>query len=116
MFAKSTLHGTTKYVGVDERLRWTRHEHPDLQQTSEQIAHTDDYAEFKVTLVIPSTGARSEGHGDSHRSDFAKFVQKAENDALGNALDHLGYSSEAALAYERRHAAAVKPATTMPAT
>jgi len=116
MFAKSTIRGTTKYVGVDERLRWARHEHPDLQQTSEQLIHADDYAEFKVTLVIASTGARSEGHGDCHRADFGKFVQKAENDALGNALDHLGYSSEAALAYERRHAAAApRPPAAAPA-
>ena len=50
MFTKVTVQGGTKYVGVDERLRWARHDHPDLQQTSEQIAHTDDYAEFKVTV------------------------------------------------------------------
>ena len=108
MFTKVTVQGGTKYVGVEERLRWARHEHPDLQQTSEQIMHTDDYAEFKVTLVVPSMGARAEGHGDCYRADFGKYVQKAEENALGNALDHLGYSSEAALAYEKRQAAASK--------
>ncbi len=102
MFTKVTVQGGTKYVGVDERLRWARHEHPDLQQMSEQLIHTDDYAEFKVTLIVPSTGARGEGHGDCHKADFSRFVQKAEENALGNALDHLGYSSEAALAYEKR--------------
>lgn len=102
MFTKVTVQGGNKYVGVDERLRWARHDHPDLQQTSEQIVRTDDYAEFKITLAIPSTGARAEGHGDCYRADFNKFVQKAEESALGNALDHLGYSSDAALAFEKR--------------
>ncbi len=102
MFTKVTVRGGKEYVGVDERLRWARHEHPDLQQTSEQIVRTDDYAEFKATLLIPSTGARAEGHGDCYKADFAKFVQKAEENALGNALGHLGYSSEAALSFEKR--------------
>ena len=102
MFTKVTVRGGREYVGVDERLRWARHEHPDLQQTSEQVVRTDDYAEFKVTLLIPSTGARGEGYGDCFKADFAKFVQKAEENALGNALGHLGYSSEAALSFEKR--------------
>ena len=105
MFTKITVQGGNKYVGVDERLRWARHDHPDLQQTSEQIMRTDDYAEFKITLVIPSTAACADGHGDCHKADFAKFVQKAEESAVGNALDHLGYSSEAALAFEKRQSA-----------
>ncbi len=106
MFTKMTIHGGTKYVGVDERLRWARFEHPDLQLTSDHIVHADDYAEFKITLVVPSTGARSDGHGDCHKPDFAKFVQKAEESAVGNALDHLGYSSEAAIAFEKRQTVA----------
>ena len=105
MFTKVTVQGGTKYVGVDERLRWARHDHLDLQQSSEQLIHTDDYAEFKVVLIVPSSGARSEGHGDCFRADFGKYVQKAEEGAVGNALDHLGYSSEAALAFEKRQAA-----------
>jgi hypothetical protein len=104
MFTKMTIQGGTKYVGVDERLRWARFEHPDLQLASEHIVKADDYAEFKITLIVPSTGARSDGHGDCHKSDFAKFVQKAEESAVGNALDHLGYSSEAAIAFEKRQA------------
>jgi hypothetical protein len=108
MFTKVTVQGGTKYVGVGERLRWARHDHLDLQQSSEQIMHTDDYAEFKVVLVVPTTGARAEGHGDCFRADFSKYVQKAEENALGNALDHLGYSSEAALAFEKRQAGSSK--------
>jgi hypothetical protein len=106
MFTKITVQGGHKYVGVDERLRWARHDHPDLQQTSEQVARSEDYAEFKVSLLVPSTGARGEGHGDCYKADFGRYVQKAEENALGNALDHLGYSSDAALAYEKRSAAA----------
>ena len=102
MFTKVTVRGGGQYVGVDERLRWARHEHPDLQQTSEQIIRTEDYAEFKITLIVPSTGARADGHGDCFKADFAKFVQKAEENALGNALGHLGYSSDAALLLEKR--------------
>jgi hypothetical protein len=108
VFNKVTVQGGTKYVGVDERLRWARHEHQDMQQTSEQLLRTDDYAEFKVVLMVPSTGARAEGHGDCYRADFGKYVQKAEEGALGNALDHLGYSSEAALAFEKRQVASGK--------
>lgn len=103
MFTHITVKGGVQYVGVDERLRWARHDCPDLQQTSEQLIRTDDYAEFKVVLIVPANGARAEGHGDCYRSDFNRFVQKAEENAVGNALDHLGYSSEAALAYEKRH-------------
>ena len=102
MFTKVKVAGGAQYVGVDERLRWARHEHPDLQQMSEQVIHSDDYAEFKATVMVPSTGARADGFGDCHKADFGKFVQKAEENALGNALDHLGYSSDAALAYEKR--------------
>ena len=102
MFTKVRVRGGAEYVGVDERLRWARHEHPDLQQTSEQIGRSDDYVEFKVTLVVPSTGARADGHGDCFKADFARFIQKAEENAVGNALDHRGYSSEAALAFEKR--------------
>ncbi len=104
MFTTVSVHGN-KYVGVDERLRWARHDHPDLQQTSEQIVRTEEYAEFKAVLIVPSSGARADGYGDCFKADFAKFVQKAEENALGNALGHLGYSSEAALAFERRAAA-----------
>ncbi len=98
MFTKIRVQGGTQYVGVDERLRWARHDHPDLQQSSDRVTRSDEYAEFKVTLIVPSTGARAEGHGDCHKVDFSRFVQKAEE----NALDHLGYSSEAALAFEKR--------------
>jgi len=101
VFTKVSVHGS-KYVGVDERLRWARFEHPDLQHTSEQVQHSEEYAEFKVTLIIPSNGARADGYGDCYKADFAKFVQKAEENALGNALGHLGYSSEAAIAFEKR--------------
>jgi hypothetical protein len=106
MFNPMSIQGGTKYVGVDERLRWARHNHPDLQQTSEEVRHTDDYSEFKVSLVVPSTGAKADGFGDCHKADFAKFVQKAEESAVGNALDHLGYSSEAALLFAKRQGAA----------
>jgi hypothetical protein len=110
MFTKVTVRGGNQYVGVDERLRWARYEHPDLQQTSEQIVRSDEYAEFRVTLVISSSGARAEGHGDCYKADFSKFVQKAEENALGNALGHLGYSSEAAISFEKRRAG-TKPGT-----
>jgi hypothetical protein len=110
MFTKVTVHGS-KYVGVDERLRWARFQHPDLQQTSEQIIRSDEYAEFKVVLIVPSTGARAEGHGDCFKADFGKYVQKAEENALGNALGHLGFSSEAAINFERRQTPAKDEAT-----
>lgn len=102
MFTKVKVQGGATYVGVDERLRWARHEHVDLQHSSEQIALSETYAVFKATLVIPSSGACATGFGDCQKADFAKFLQKAEENALGNALDHLGYSSDAALAFEKR--------------
>lgn len=111
MFTKITVQGGNKYVGVDERLRWARHDHPDMQQTSDQLMRSDDYAEFKVCLLVPSTGARGEGHGDCYKVDFGKYMQKAEENAVGNALDHLGYSSDAALAFEKRSAIGKDQAT-----
>ena len=117
MFTKITVQGGNKYVSVNERLRWARYEHPDLQQASEQIMHSDDYAEFKVSLSVPSSGASAQGHGDCYKADFGKYVQKAEENALGNALDHLGYSSDGALAFEKRQTSRAKTTTvTTPGT
>jgi hypothetical protein len=89
------LRGQRDYLEVKYRVLWLRREHPTARIRSECLNHTGDFALFRVTIDLGEKGY-AEGHGSESRDGFQSFIEKAETRALGNALDNLGFSTEAA--------------------
>lgn len=77
------------------RLLWLRQEHPEARIYSECVHHNNGVALFKVRIDLGEKGY-AEGHGAESRETTNNYVERAETWALGNALDILGYSVEAA--------------------
>lgn len=89
------MRGQRDYLEVKYRVLWLRREHPTARIRSECLAHSENFALFRVTIDLGDKGY-AEGHGSESRDGFASFIEKAETRALGNALDSLGFSTEAA--------------------
>jgi hypothetical protein len=87
--------GQRDYLEVKYRVLWLRQEHPTARIRSECLTHTENFALFRVTIDLGEKGS-AEGHGSEYRDTFLSFIEKAETRALGNALDNLGFSTEAA--------------------
>jgi hypothetical protein len=87
--------GQRDYLEVKYRVLWLRRDYPTARVRSECLAHTDSFALFRVTVDLGEKGY-AEGHGSEWRESFANFIERAETRALGNALDNLGYSTDAA--------------------
>jgi hypothetical protein len=89
------MRGQRDYLEVKYRVLWLRREHPAARIRSECLTHTENFALFRVTIDLGDKGS-AEGHGSESRDGFLSFIEKAETRALGNALDNLGFSTEAA--------------------
>ena len=89
------MRGQRDYLEVKYRVLWLRREHPTARIRSECLTHTENFALFRVTIDLGEKGS-AEGHGSESRDSFVSFIEKAETRALGNALDSLGFSTEAA--------------------
>ncbi len=87
--------GQRDYLEVKYRVLWLRREHPTARIRSECLEHSDSFALFRVTIDLGEKGS-AEGHGSEFRDSFLNFIEKAETRALGNALDNLGFSTDAA--------------------
>ncbi len=87
--------GQRDYLEVKYRVLWLRREHPTARIRSECLEHSDSFALFRVTIDLGEKGS-AEGHGSEYRDSFLNFIEKAETRALGNALDNLGFSTDAA--------------------
>lgn len=87
--------GQRDYLEVKYRVLWLRREHPTARIESECLDHTDNFALFRVTIDLGDKGY-AEGHGSEYRESFYNFIERAETRALGNALDNLGFSTDAA--------------------
>ena len=89
------MRGQRDYLEVKYRVLWLRREHPTARIRSECLTHTENFALFRVTIDLGEKGS-AEGHGSESRDSFVSFIEKAETRALGNALDNLGFSTDAA--------------------
>jgi hypothetical protein len=89
------MRGQRDYLEVKYRVLWLRREHPTARIRSECLDHLDNFALFRVTIDLGEKGS-AEGHGSEYRDTFPNFIEKAETRALGNALDNLGFSTDAA--------------------
>jgi hypothetical protein len=89
------MRGQRDYLEVKYRVLWLRREHPTARIRSECLEHLDNFALFRVTIDLGDKGS-AEGHGSENRESFLNFIEKAETRALGNALDNLGFSTDAA--------------------
>jgi hypothetical protein len=89
------MRGQRDYLEVKYRVLWLRREHPTARIRSECLDHSDSFALFRVTIDLGERGS-AEGHGSEFRDSFLNFIEKAETRALGNALDNLGFSTDAA--------------------
>lgn len=87
--------GQRDYLEVKYRVLWLRREHPTARVESECLDHSDNFALFRVAIDLGDKGY-AEGHGSEYRESFLNFIERAETRALGNALDNLGYSTDAA--------------------
>jgi hypothetical protein len=87
--------GQRDYLEVKYRVLWLRREHPTARIRSECLDHLDNFALFRVTIDLGEKGS-ADGHGSEYRDTFPNFIEKAETRALGNALDNLGFSTDAA--------------------
>lgn len=87
--------GQRDYLEVKYRILWLRREHPTARVESECLDHTDAFALFRVTIDLDGKGF-AQGHGSETRDGFANYIERAETRALGNALDALGFSTDAA--------------------
>jgi hypothetical protein len=87
--------GHRDYLEVKYRVLWLRREHPTARIRSECLERTENFALFRVTIDLGEKGS-AEGHGSEYRETFLNFIEKAETRALGNALDNLGFSTDAA--------------------
>jgi hypothetical protein len=87
--------GQRDYLEVKYRVLWLRQDHPTARIRSECLTHAENFALFRVTIDLGEKGS-AEGHGSEFRDNFLSYIEKAETRALGNALDNLGYSTEAA--------------------
>ena len=87
--------GQRDYLEVKYRVLWLRREHPTARIESECLDHSESFALFRVTIDLGDKGY-AEGHGSESRESFANFIERAETRALGNALDNLGFSTDAA--------------------
>ena len=89
------MRGQRDYLEVKYRVLWLRREHPTARIRSECLEHVDNFALFRVTIDLGEKGS-ADGHGSEFRESFLNFIEKAETRALGNALDNLGFSTDAA--------------------
>ncbi len=87
--------GQRDYLEVKYRVLWLRREHPTARVRSECLDHSENFALFRVSIDLGDKGY-AEGHGSEYRESFFNFIERAETRALGNALDNLGYSTDAA--------------------
>lgn len=87
--------GQRDYLEVKYRILWLRRDHPTARIMSECLARTDDFALFRVTIDLGDKGF-AQGHGSEYKENSPNFIERAETRALGNALDALGYSTDAA--------------------
>ena len=87
--------GQRDYLEVKYRVLWLRREHPTARVESECLDHSDSFALFRVAIDLGDKGY-AEGHGSESRDNFANYIERAETRALGNALDNLGFSTDAA--------------------
>lgn len=120
------------YLDVANRLLWLKNDidggryPPDTDYEIQTSLHTLDLNEqiavFKATVTIMTqTGnGRQEvrsasGYGSETAADFKDFIEKAETKALGRALSHLGYGTEAGLEEEGMIVDAPRPSRVNPA-
>ena len=87
--------GQRDYLEVKYRILWLRRDHPTARVESECLDHTENFALFRATIDLGEKGY-AEGHGSEWKESFLNFIERAETRALGNALDALGYSTDAA--------------------
>ena len=92
-----------KLLDTAPRIAWFRSDHPidsGWCLTSEAIQVTDDYADFMAQVINPDGVAVSTGYRRVWRSDFGNYVEKAETQAKGRALEGAGYGCLYALTFE----------------
>ena len=87
--------GQHDYLEVKYRVLWLRRDYPTARIESECLDHTDNFALFRACIDLGEKGY-AEGHGSEWRESFSNYIERAETRALGNALDALGYSTDAA--------------------
>lgn len=87
--------GQRDYLEVKYRVLWLRRDHPTARIESECLDHTDNFALFRASIDLGEKGY-ADGHGSEWRESFSNYIERAETRALGNALDALGYSTDAA--------------------
>jgi len=92
-----------KILDTAPRIAWFRAEHPiesGWQLVSEPLTITDDYADFMARVISPEGLIVSTGHRRVWRAKWANFIEKAETQAKGRALEGAGYGCLYALTLE----------------
>ena len=83
-----------KLLDTAPRIAWFRSDHPidsGWRLLSRPMSITDDYADFEAQVVDPQGIIISTGHRRVWRADFNNYVEKAETQAKGRALEGAGY-------------------------
>jgi hypothetical protein len=95
---------SSPYLTVKQRVLWFRADHPEGSIETELVEHeAGAYALIKCTVsfLIPNPDEPAfftvtcTGYGSETRADFGDYLEKAETKAVGRALAHAGYGTEA---------------------
>lgn len=106
------------YLAVKYRVQWLRSQAPDSWIETEMLVRTPEFALFRavVTRIIDGTvSGIATGHGSETIADFRDYIEKAEQKAVGRALNALGFSVEAARSGRRAPAVRAVPSPARPA-
>lgn len=95
------------FLAAGPRMVWFRLEHPGASILTELVEHDrgDVEAGRKPYALVKATVTLEDGTvatGWALEDDFGAYVEKAETSAVSRCLDHLGYGTDHALAYEFR--------------
>lgn len=89
------------YLGVADRVLWFRRDHEPWSLVTTLVQFTPEYALIRAEVLDEAGRVRATGYGYEAAATARfpdRFVQGAETHAIGRALAHLGYGTEAALA------------------
>lgn len=82
------------YLGVQERVRWFREEHPSWTIKTAIVQHDENFALSKAEILDETGRLIASGHKTETLKGFGDYVEKSETGAIGRALALCGYGTQ----------------------